>query len=393
MASIHKQPGKPCWFCAYSEYDKELGKWQRRFRSTKSTKRKEAEDICKAWEQAARMAYTGRLTPDAAREVIARGVSDVFLHANQDELPRHTIRAWCEQWLQSKQIEAADSTATRYEGVLQRFYTHLGKRSDRDLAALQPKDVVCFRDTLARDLSRNTANSAIKTLRACFNAAFKQGVIGSNPAAVVDKLKQRGESNRRPFTLAELKRVLKAAQGSDWYGMTLIGLYHGLRISDAAALTWRAVDMTENRLSFTVKKTRQRLIVPLAQPVAAWLATLPAADNPDAALFPALASKSASKLSEGFRTVLADTGLAKPLPKNHASQGKGRGAARELSELSFHSLRHSFVSILKSVGANEAVAMALAGHETRAMSQHYTTLDEATLRSALDKLPDVTAQQ
>jgi site-specific recombinase XerD len=61
-----------------------------------------------------------------------------------------------------------------------------------------------------------------------------------------------------------------------------------------------------------------------------------------------------------------------------------------VSELSFHSLRHSFVSILKATGANEAVAMALAGHETRAISQQYTSLDENTLRTAVDKLPDVT---
>jgi len=35
--------------------------------------------------------------------------------------------------------------------------------------------------------------------------------------------------------------------------------------------------------------------------------------------------------------------------------------------------------------------MALAGHETKAISEHYTTLDDATLRAAVNKLPDVTA--
>jgi site-specific recombinase XerD len=94
-------------------------------------------------------------------------------------------------------------------------------------------------------------------------------------------------------------------------------------------------------------------------------------------------------LSEGFRSVLADAGLAER--PNKRSTGKGRHAAREVSELSFHSLRHAFVSILKATGASQAVAMALAGHETKAISQHYTTLDDATLRAAVNKLPDVTA--
>ena len=87
--------------------------------------------------------------------------------------------------------------------------------------------------------------------------------------------------------------------------------------------------------------------------------------------------------------MLADAGLAEP--PNKRSTGKGRHAAREVSELSFHSLRHAFVSILKATGASQAVAMALAGHETKAISEHYTTLDDATLRAAVNKLPDVTA--
>ena len=86
--------------------------------------------------------------------------------------------------------------------------------------------------------------------------------------------------------------------------------------------------------------------------------------------------------------MLADAGLAEP--PNKRSTGKGRHAAREVSELSFHCLRHAFVSILKATGASESVAMALAGHATKAMSAHYTSLDDATLRAAVDKLPDVT---
>ena len=74
-------------------------------------------------------------------------------------------------------------------------------------------------------------------------------------------------------------------------------------------------------------------------------------------------------------------------------EGKGRNAARPVGELSFHCLRHSFVTFLKSTGANEAVAMALAGHETKAISQNYTHLDTATLREAINKLPNVTAKK
>lgn len=388
MASIHKLPNKPNWICFYSTWDDDAATWRRRARSTLTTDKKQAEEICRTWEKAAREGRKGTLSMDVARDVISRGVADVFLASNSEKMPSRSVRDWCSTWLDTKRIEAAPTTVSRYAGVLERFKTHLGKKADRDLASLTAADIGGFRDALSKDLSRNSANLSVKTLRVCLRAALKQGLVTRNVAGEVDKLKQRGETRRRPFTLPEIRRVLKAANGSEWYGMTLAGLYCGVRLTDLAHLTWRAVDLETGTLSFVAKKTGQRLSVPLAKALVDYLTELPATDSPDAPVFPKLSTKSASKLSEGFRSVLADAGLAEPVNKH--STGKGRHAAREVSELSFHSLRHSFVSILKSTGANEAVAMALAGHETKAISQLYTTLDDATLRAAVNKLPDVT---
>ena len=387
MASIHKQPGKPNWFCSYSTWDTDAGQWRRRFKSTGTTDKKQAEEICRTWERAAREGRKGTLTMDAAREVISRGVADVFLASNAEKMPSRTVRDWCGTWLDTKRVEAAPTTVQRYAGVIGQFMQHLGKKADRDIASLAVRDVGGFRDALLKDLSRNTANLAVKTLRVCLGAALKQGLVTGNVANMVDKLKQRGESRRRPFTLPEIQRVLKTSEGSEWYGMTLAGLYCGARLADLARLTWRSVNLQTGTLSFVAKKTGQRLSIPLAKALVDYLTELPATDSADAPIFPKLSNKSASRLSEGFRYVLSDAGLAER-PNKH-STGKGRHAAREVSELSFHCLRHSFVSILKSTGANEAVAMALAGHETKAISQHYTTLDDATLRAAVNKLPDV----
>jgi len=389
MSSIHKQPGKPFYFCAFSNWDAEREQWRRHFRSTGTAHRKEAEEICRVWTKAAKVGHAGKLTPDTARDIIARGVADVFSAANREHLPSRSVRDWCAAWLQAKRLESAPTTVSRYEGIIQRFMDYLGSKADRDVANLAASDVGGFRDTLARNLSRNSANLAVKTLRVCLGSAFKQGLLTSNPASKVDKLKVRGESHRRPFTLAEIGRVLKAAEGSEWRGMTIFGIYLGARLTDCARLTWRSVNMEAGTISFVAKKTGSRLTIPMAKPLVDFLAELPAPDSPDAPIFPKLSTKSASKLSEGFRSVLADTGLAEP--PNKRSTGKGRHAAREVSELSFHSLRHAFVSILKATGASQAVAMALAGHETKAISEHYTTLDDATLRAAVNKLPDVTA--
>src|ERR1700747_2591095 len=102
MPSIHRQPGRPYWFCAFSIWNPETHKLKRVFRSTGTRDKKAAEQICRAWHTAALKARNGKLTVDSAREIIARGVSDVFTHANVDSLPSASIKAWMDTWLEAK---------------------------------------------------------------------------------------------------------------------------------------------------------------------------------------------------------------------------------------------------------------------------------------------------
>ena len=51
-----------------------------------------------------------------------------------------------------------------------------------------------------------------------------------------------------------------------------------------------------------------------------------------------------------FREILVAAGLAEPV--THKCTGKRRDAARESAGLSFHSLRHSAVTFLKTMGVS-----------------------------------------
>jgi len=57
--------------------------------------------------------------------------------------------------------------------------------------------------------------------------------------------------------------------------------------------------------------------------------------------------------------------------------------------LSFHSLRHTTTSILKNAGVNSAVVMDVIGHQSTAISTHYTTIDSDTKRRAMERMPDI----
>jgi hypothetical protein len=98
MPSIHRQPGRPFWFCAFTLFDPENQTSRRVFRSTKTRDKKQALEICRSWHKAALLALKGKLSADAAREVITRGVSDVYAAANLESLESATVRKWCEKW-------------------------------------------------------------------------------------------------------------------------------------------------------------------------------------------------------------------------------------------------------------------------------------------------------
>jgi len=393
MPSIHRQPGRPFWFCAFRLFDPETHTSKRVFRSTKTRDKKQPLEICRAWHKAALKARNGKLSVDAARELIAQGVSDVFTAANVESLESHSIKSWCETWLQAKAIEAEESTHDRYKRIVDRFTGFLGEaKSNRDLSTLQANDIARFRDRETKERARATANLSLKVLRVCFGEAVRRGLLTVNPGVRVNLLKSSKESRRRPFSIAEIKQILKACgDDAEWRGLVLFGLYLGQRLGDLAKLTWRAVNLETGEIAFTTRKTGRRIVLPLMQPLSDYLASLPASDNPNAFIFPRAASANRTgTLSNQFREILVAAGLVEP--RGHEATGKGRSQARETSEISFHSLRHSAVTMLKASGVSDVLAREIVGHESSAVSRQYTHLTTDDLRNAMQRLPDVTSE-
>ena len=62
---------------------------------------------------------------------------------------------------------------------------------------------------------------------------------------------------------------------------------------------------------------------------------------------------------------------------------------RERYALSFHSLRHTAVTMLHNAGVPMAVAQALTGHDSEAMHQLYISIGREALVDAATKLPNV----
>jgi hypothetical protein len=112
--SLHKQPGKPNWLCAFTLYDPEAGTSKRVFRSTGTSNKKQALEVERAWRKAALEARHGELSVNRARQIIAEGVANVMQFAKSRVMARFTIKEWMDKWLESKTSEVEPSTFNRY---------------------------------------------------------------------------------------------------------------------------------------------------------------------------------------------------------------------------------------------------------------------------------------
>lgn len=289
----------------------------------------------------------------------------------------------------AKERRDVPSTNAAYRTATEEFCAFLGEKAGQPLHYVVPAQIVAWRDAAAEKVTAKTINNKLKIIRMMFQSAWRDGLLTDNPAAKVGVLKV-GETNRRPFTIGELKAILGVAT-TEWRGMILAGLYTGQRLKDIASLTWANVDLERSEIRLSTSKTGRRQVLPNAKPLRAHLDELPVGDNPHAPLFPAafrLAGRSGgiSMLSQQFYGLMVAAGLAPARLPKRKSKGIGRDAPRERNQISFHSIRHTATSLLK-----EAVARDIIGHDSAEISRHYTHIDDEAKRVAVDKLPELIA--
>lgn len=320
-------------------------------------------------------------------------LADLHETVTGDPMASLTARQHVENWLSDKRQATAAATINFYSQSLAQFLTHLGPVADSDIAEVTKAHVLAYRNSMAGKVAPKTAAHHLQTVKSLFKAARREGLIADDPAEFVEKPRMASERARRPFTVDELRAVLALAD-DEWRSMILFALYTGQRLGDVGRLRWSNVDTVNGELRLTTGKTGRRIIIPLAEPLQRHVATLPVSGKGDGPLHPRAfavlsSGKASGALSNQFSSLLAEAGLREPV--SHRSKDIGRGAVREASTLSFHSLRHTAVTMMKEAGIPAAVVMELVGHESAEVSQNYTHIGKDALAKAAASLPDLVA--
>lgn len=371
MASVYQRPGSKYW---YATITLPSGK-QKQF-STRLEDKDEALEVAQRAEQA-----TKRHKAEAQlRKAMSAIVSDVvgFLPVEAPKFFR--------DWLERRRSEVSEKTADIYSIAIEEVAEYMVANNRRDLGEVTVSDVVALRDKWSHQRAAATTNMKLSILRMALKDALAARLVPDNVAAHVRGVKNSGAAKRLAFTREQLQAILAHCE-PDWRALCLLALYTGgQRFGDLATLRWKNVDLVKGAVNASAKKTSRPIILPIVPALSDALAGLESSDDPDAFLFPELATISQNTRSKRFRAILCELGLVAKRERKNERTKKGTRAKYKLSELSFHSFRHTATTMLKAAGVGEGIAKAIVGHESQAISDNYTHIPMETMREALEKL-------
>jgi integrase len=174
-------------------------------------------------------------------------------------------------------VKESRGASSRYLNDL-RF--RLEKFSDAfqcNVGNVETKSVQAWLDGMKRlngaKLSSQSYNNNKRVVYLLFEFAIARGYAIDNPVKAVESVKIRN-GNVEIYTPAEIAKLL-AAVDSDFLPCVAIGAFAGLRSAEIERLKWQDVDLKSRHIivGADVAKTASRRVVPIADNLAAWLAS------------------------------------------------------------------------------------------------------------------------
>lgn len=207
-----------------------------------------------------------------------------------------------------------------------------------------------------KHLSQFTCVSYFGCFRGALNAAVREDIIAENPINKLnmDEKIKMPESKREFLTIDEVKTLIDTpCRREDIKGAFLFSCYCGLRISDVLALKWKNVNCTGEQwhIGIVMQKTRQPLYLPLSMQARKWMPERNGADEEELV----------------FSTLPCEdtcNALVKPWIKE----------AGITKHVTYHVSRHTFATMMLTLGADLYTVCKLLGHTDVKTTQIYAKI-------------------
>jgi integrase/recombinase XerD len=223
-------------------------------------------------------------------------------------------------------------------------------------------------------LSPSTVSRAVSAARGLFRFLMLDGHIKSHPAEDLST-PQKGSHLPRFLTEEEMDRLLKVpdietAEGLRDRAMLELMYATGLRVSELVSVKLADLDLDAGLINCHGKGSKERR-VPLGKSATHWLERYIAIR---------------ARAGKGTSPRLFVNSAGGPLTRQVAWAMIKRYAARcSLSNISPHTLRHSFATHLLQRGADSRSVQALLGHSDISTTQIYTHITDRHMRETYDR--------
>ena len=258
-----------------------------------------------------------------------------------------------------------------------------------NLAEVTHEAIAEYLACIRAEVCASTYNARICVLREIFHVLAAKAGLADDPWEGV-RLHADDCHSRRELTIDELERLIKSATkaGDMWRRLFTIGMYTGLRLGDCCCLAWNAVNLERGVIQLIPAKTRkhargQPITIPIHPVLMSALNEIPKPDRGDFVL-PELSDfykNSKWRVSHGLELIFKAAHIETSI--------RIEGRRTRTPEATFHSLRHTFVSLAANAGVPLPVVASIVGHSSTAMTRHYYHENEEMLRQAVAAIPAI----
>ena len=206
-----------------------------------------------------------------------------------------------------------------------------------------------------RRVSNFTLHTYYRVLNGALNAAVRAELIKGNPFTKLDNSDKirLPESKRSYMTIEEVRALIATPMKNEAVKRAyLFSCFCGLRVSDIVSLKWKDVfiDNGQYRLSVSMQKTKEPIYLPLSPEALKWM--------------PERGGKAAEEHVFDLPSPSMMNLLIKPWAK----------AAGIDKRFTFHTARHTFATMMLTLGADLYTTSKLLGHADVKMTQVYAKI-------------------
>lgn len=215
-----------------------------------------------------------------------------------------------------------------------------------------------------KGLCAGTKALYFQKLSACLNSAVRDGVISSNPMALVKRF-EASDSVREYLTMDELRALAAAdCDNAEVKRAFLFSCLTGLRWSDITKLRWSEISKEGERwrIVFRQRKTHSLEYLDISPQAASLLSS-----NEDDYVFPYLTSTTCTR--GVISSWVARAGIRK--------------------HITFHCARHTFAVMMLDLGTDIYTLSKLLGHRDLSSTQVYAKILDKNKQMAVDNIPRI----